>query len=341
MAFFKSLKTKLMKKASRIIGADLSKRKIDLHDHQSGTHVCIDNSNTGFRQLLKWFKRLDINVSEVMIVMEHTGLYSYCFEQLLHQEAISFCKLPALVIKRSQGFVRGKTDKVDAKRIAKYGFDHQEELKAEEVPSAALLQLQHLYSTRESLVKTKSAMLNGIKELQNIGMKSSNPALKAQLSLLKTCEQQIASIEKEIDLLIEKNEDLQTNHTLLLSIKGVGRIVSIATILKTKNFKRFNNARKFACYSGTAPFEHSSGSSVRGKTRVSHLADKSMKTLLDLAAKSAINHDKELKHYYQQKVASGKPKMSVINVVRNKIIYRMFAVIKRQTPFKEDYLIAA
>ena len=66
-----------------------------------------------------------------------------------------------------------------------------------------------------------------------------------------------------------------------------------------------------------------------------------MKTLLDLSAKTAIQHDKELKKYYLNRTQNGKPKMSTINVVRNKILYRMFAVIKRQTPFSENYLHAA
>lgn len=128
---------------------------------------------------------------------------------------------------------------------------------------------------------------------------------------------------------------------MLLSIKGVGKLVSIATIIKTRNFTRFDDARKFACYCGTAPFENTSGTSIRGKTKVSHLADKRMKSLLDLAAKSAIQYDKELRAYYLKRTADGKSKMSTINIVRNKILSRMFAVIKRQTPFVENYLQAA
>ena len=77
------------------------------------------------------------------------------------------------------------------------------------------------------------------------------------------------------------------------------------------------------------------------KPRVSHLADKQMKTLLDLSAKSAIQYDKELKEYYLKRTQNGKSKMSTINVVRNKILYRMFAVVKRQTPFTESYSQAA
>ena len=137
------------------------------------------------------------------------------------------------------------------------------------------------------------------------------------------------------------SEALKQNFHLLQSIKGVGKILALTTIIKTLNFTRFANARKFACFCGTAPFPHDSGTTIKRKARVSHLADKQMKTLLDLSAKSAIQYDKELREYYLKRTEDGKSKMSTLNVVRNKILYRMFAVIKRQTPFLENYLQAA
>ena len=86
-------------KVQHIIGADLSKRSIDLVYHLSKTHIKIDNSTGGFNDLMRWLQKLNIDTSETMIVMEHTGLYSYCFESFLHQHQIAFCKVNALEIK--------------------------------------------------------------------------------------------------------------------------------------------------------------------------------------------------------------------------------------------------
>jgi transposase len=108
---------------------------------------------------------------------------------------------------------------------------------------------------------------------------------------------------------------------LLQTITGVGPVLSVATVVKTKNFTQFNDPRKFACYCGTAPFEHSSGKSIRKKTKISHLADKSMKTLLDQSAKSAIQYDKELKQFYERRLEMGKSKKSTINIVHNMSSY--------------------
>lgn len=330
-----------MEKKQHIIGADLSKKSIDLHHYPSGSHLVIENGQKGFKDYCKWIKQLKVNVEDMLIVMEHTGLYSYCFEQFLHANQIPFAKVHALVIKRYQGFVRGKSDRIDAARIAKYGYDKCDELIAEKAVNQALQRLQHLSMCRERLVKSRASLTCTVKELNNIGLSKDDDAVKSLQKTIHTHDQQIALLESKMQELIKKDEAIHRNYELLLSIKGVGKVLALATIITTRNFTRFRDARKFACYSGTAPFEHSSGTSIRKKTRVSHLADKKMKTLLDLSAKSAIQHNKEMKEYYLRRIEQGKPKMSTINVVRNKIIYRMFAVIKRQTPFIDNYLYAA
>jgi transposase len=323
-------------KLQHIIGADLSKESIDLFFHQFQTHLKIENTVSGFRQMLKWLRDQKISCSNVMIVMEHTGLYSYHMEAFLHEHQISFTKVSALAIKRSLGLVRGKNDKIDARRIARYGFEKKDVLVVASKPDKAIERLRMLHSTRNRLVRHRASLICAIKEYKNI-LKQSDPIIKSQLSLVKSFTEQIKKIEAEISELITKEQLVNQNFQLLKTIKGVGKVVATAAIIKTRNFTQFSSARKFACYCGTAPFEHSSGKSIRRKTRISHLADKEMKTLLDQSAKSAIQYDKELKSFYQRRIAAGKSKKSTINIVRNKILYRMFAVIKRQTPFIENY----
>jgi len=323
---------------NHIIGADLSKRTIDLF---CNSHLQIENSKVGFKQMIGWMKEQHINPSEAMIVMEHTGLYSYCFEAFLHQQHIAFCKVNAYLVKRSVGLARGKSDKIDARRLASYGQEKRETLTIEPVAGKELQRLQLLYTTRERLVRHKAALLNAVDEYLNIGLSANDVLITAQKRVIRSFENEIEKLQAQMDQIIATNPSIQQNQHLLQSIKGVGKVLSIATIIKTKNFTRFSTARKFACFCGTAPFEHTSGTSIRGKTKVSPLADKTMKTLLDLSAKSAIQYDKELREYYLRRTGNGKSKMSTINIVRNKILYRMFAVIKRQTPFVENFLQAA
>ncbi|MCK5705403.1 MAG: IS110 family transposase, partial [Cyclobacteriaceae bacterium] len=92
-------------------------------------------------------------------------------------------------------------------------------------------------------------------------------------------------------------------------------------------------------YCGIAPFPNTSGTSIRGKTKVSNLANKKIKSLFDLCAKSAIQHNPEMKAYYNRRLEEGKNKMSTINIVRNKLLSRIFAVVNRQTPYVDGYEI--
>lgn len=328
-------------KVQHVIGADLSKKTIDLACSPLGTHLRINNSVTGFEEMINWLKSQNVGIADCLIVMEHTGLYSHCFEGFLHQKMISYVKLNALSIKRSIGLVRGKTDKVDAIRIAQFGFERKEKLEATVPLSAPVQRLQMLFATRDHLAREKAGLICSVKEYRNIGLSDKDLILRSQLQLISSFEKQVRKLEEEMLAIINEQQQIKTNFELLQTIKGVGRIVALAVIIKTNNFTRFSNARKFACFCGTAPFEHSSGTSIRGRTRVSHLADKSMKCLLDLSAKAAVQYDKELREYYLRRLESGKPKMSTINVVRNKLLYRMFAVVERQTPFTDKFNRAA
>lgn len=328
-------------KVLHVIGADLSKKTIDFANTQ-GSHLKVKNDFSGFQELIKWLGEQSLNLPETIIVMEHTGLYSYQLTKFLREYDIAFAKVSALAIKRSMGLVRGKNDKVDAMRIARYGFQNKEHLHPDPPISKSMERLQILHTTRSKFVKQRAALLTTIKEYQgSYGFDKTDLVIDCQLQMIKSFDHQIAKLDECISSIVESEKSIKNNHQLLQSIKGVGKVVSMATILKTGNFTRFTVARKFACYCGTAPFENTSGTSLRGRTRVSHLADKEMKSLLDLAAKSAIQYDKELRDYYSRRIASGKSKMSTINVVRNKIVYRMFAVINRQTPFVANYIRVA
>src|ERR1700758_5368652 len=102
-----------------IVGIDFSKDKFDAYFRRNGAHMVFDNTREGFRQFKKWLQKLlGKELSRVFIVMEHTGIYTYLFEQYLHQENILFTKKPGYTIRHSLGIIRGKGDKIDAQRIA-------------------------------------------------------------------------------------------------------------------------------------------------------------------------------------------------------------------------------
>ncbi|SKC01079.1 Transposase IS116/IS110/IS902 family protein, partial [Soonwooa buanensis] len=141
------------------------------------------------------------------------------------------------------------------------------------------------------------------------------------------------SIENKILELINSNEQLKSQYERIQSIPDVGKVLATLMIIKTKGFSDIQSARKMACYAGVAPFEYSSGSSIYRKPRVSTMADKELKKVLHLAALSSIRLKNDLAIYFQRKVAEGKNKMSILNAIRNKIIHRIYALIKNESVY--------
>lgn len=323
-------------KVTSIMGMDVSKKTLDCHLFvQQKSLSAVSNDAKGFKAISRWLKKEVRNLNGLLIVMEYTGIYTYQVERFFQQQKIKFVKRPALDIKRSLGMVRGKSDKVDAKFISKYGWMRKEELKPMSVLSDTQLELQQLMSHRDKLVADQASYQSKLKELMAQMGKKINELMAASMkTVMEVLKQQIKETEKAIKELLGSEEALQTNYKLACSVTGIGFATAVHLLIATENFTRFSDARKLICYCGVAPFEHSSGTSIRGKVRVSHLANKKIKSLLTMAAISAIQHDPELKAKYEQKVKEGKAKMCALNIIRAKLIERVFAVIKKQKPYE-------
>lgn len=313
-----------------LVGVDVSKNTLDLFVKPFSWGMTIGNNQKGYKQW--WAKMLELTDlgSRVMVVMEHTGYYSLQFESFLKGLHVDYCKISALEIKKSLGMIRGKNDRIDAERIAGYGWLRRDTLTAERPVSEAVEALKQLLSLRLKLVRDRAGYISRIKEMKSAGCTA---GMDLQTRLVDVFSHEIVQVEAAILVHIRANDDLQKTYDLLVSVKGVGPVIAAYMIGNTNNFTRFSDARKFNCYAGIAPFSHQSGSSLKSKARVSHLANKDIKTLLNLAAFCALRCDNELKTYYHRKLEEGKAKMSCINAIRAKIVARMFAVVKRETPF--------
>lgn len=315
-----------------IIGVDVSKLTLDIFVRPACEHAQISNTS---KEISCWLKQLSRrnDLSQVFVLMEHTGRYTIQLESALAKQGIRYCKLPALQIIRSLGMVRGKNDKVDAARIAEYGWLRRETLIADVPPPEIIVFLRNRLVFRTQLVKERSSYTCRLKEI-----KSTESTDRELMAIYKRkidqASAEITKLERQIKLLIKNNEALKRTFELLISIKGIALVVAAQMICKTNNFARFSNARKFNSYAGLAPYKHQSGTTLNSKSRISHLADKEMKTLLTLSARSAVRCDPEIKDYYQRRVSEGKNKKQCINIIRAKIVARMFAVVKRQTPYE-------
>lgn len=329
------------------IGIDVSKKTLDvayccLKRPEVFHYIQIANSKSGFSRLMTWLKKLRVDLGKSFFAMEHTGIYSLPISCFLQGEQLHFALYNPLEIKRSLGLQRGKNDRIDAKRIAYYIFLHRHELKVSRLAGTCLSKLKNFLAFRDRLVKTKTTLQTTLGELKQtdhiLDSRFIIEATKEQLYLIK---EQIKKTEKKIRETIDSEEDLKMNFKLACTVPGIGLVTAAYFLVHTHNFKAFENGRQFAAYSGIAPYEHSSGSSIRGRARNSPLANKKMKALLANGANSAIFHDNELKGYFWRKVEEGKPKMLVINAVKAKMVQRVFATVKRGSGYVDIKKYAA
>ena len=323
------------------IGIDVSKHSLEVYDHQGQLSVQVPNSKEGFNQLLKWARKNNGNLPPVLFCLEHTGLYSLPLAVYLTEKKIAFAMLPGLQIKRSLGIQRGKSDQADAQAIARYAFLHRDEVKPYKLPSAQILELKSLLSLREKMVSQRAGYKVTTKEMKAFSSINSKLMLTIQNKLISELGAQIAETEKQIKKIIASDHELKRIFDLVTSVKGVGLIVGVTIMVYTNCFTAFDDWRKFACYCGIVPFPFQSGTSIRGKMKVHHLANKRLKALLSNAASTSITHNPEMKLYYQRRLNEGKSKMSTQNIIRNKIVSRVFAVVQRGTPYVDTFRYAA
>lgn len=332
-----------MDQFTNAIGIDVSKLTLDAHDYVNGLCIQVSNTTSGFRELIQWTRKSNKDLAAVVFCFEHTGIYSLPLSVYLAEHQVKYALVPGLEVKLSSGLSRGKNDQVDAQRIAEYAFLRRHKIILYQLPSKDLLQLKSLISLREKMVSHRAGYKASKKEMKSFlrVVKPSSVIFEAQEQIVEELNKQIKKVEKQIKALIDQDKQLKEIFDLVTSVKGVGLVLGVTMLVYTNCFTAFETWRKFATYCGIAPFGHDSGTSIKKRKRVHHLANKRIKTLLSNAASTSIQFNQEMKSYYQRRLKEGKNKMSTQNAIRNKIVSRVFAVVRRRTPYVEILKYAA
>ncbi|HEY0222589.1 MAG TPA: transposase [Lactovum miscens] len=327
------------------IGIDYSKLKFDVAIYSAQTKRIIatqffENQENAFQEFTTWVKSFcGKNKNNLLFCGEDTGLYSLSLSIYLTEQKYFVWQESALKTFKSQGLKREKNDAVDAAFLAEYAYRYEDKAVRYELLSPVLDEIQVLLKYRDRLTKQKVAIEISCKEIKSV--KQKNPSLSFMCedtqSHIVELNKSITECEKRIVKLIKSDKELNDNYELICSIKGISLINAVTVLSLTNNFTLFTDPRKYACYCGVVPFKYSSGTSILGRTKISKYADKNLKTLLTMAARNSIRYDPEMKAYYERKVAEGKIKKVVLNNVRNKLIHRIFAVVKNKEKYNLHY----
>ena len=316
------------------IGIDISKLTLDVFVKNCSTtqHHQIENSSKAIKKFFKSFS----NDANTLVGMENTGRYNFELYEILNSMSMLVFVINPLHLKKSIGLLRGKNDKLDSERICVFLEKNYMDLQPWIPKSLDIQKITLLNTERRHRVKMRAGLLKQMKDLSFLKNQTDKEMIKLNKQLILLLDKQIKTIEKKMMQIIESNIELKDQYERIQTVPGVGKVLATMLIVKTNGFTEILSARKMACYSGVVPFDHRSGSSVYYKPRVSTMADKELKKILHLAALSSIRLKNDLALYFQRKVLEGKNKMSVLNAIRNKIIHRVYALIKNNSVYENN-----
>ncbi|WP_019671595.1 IS110 family RNA-guided transposase [Eudoraea adriatica] len=317
-----------MFKYNQIFGVDISKDVFDVMSSQ-GKHFKFKNSSKGFNQLTKHLTKKDL------IVMEATGYYHYCLAKYLYDLGYTVSVVNPLAVKRfvQMKLSKIKTDKSDALAICQYASLNEVPIfTSKDSNQAECVQLMSLI---EIYLKQRTALKNKLHGEKILG-KPSKTVYHSINRSLKVLQKEIQLLENRLLELVKSHQQKQL--TLLKSIPGMGTKTAIILIVLTDGFTKFENAKQLCSYAGTTPTIRMSGSSVRGKSRISKMGNQKLRNLLFLCAFSACKYNKACRELYERIVAKGKSKKLALIAVINKLLKQAFAVAKSGLSYDENYV---
>ncbi len=332
------------KRYNYFIGIDISKNELD-YAVMKGNKLLFHEENINdpdaFMEFIEKLKTLPgFTIAKALFCMEQIGIYSnYILSALRKLKANVVLENP-LKIKSFLGMTRGKDDKQDSIRIALYAQKNKDDLHLWEAKRPEMIELKSLAALRNQLLTISVALKTSIKETEPFILgELQDQRVRLMKSSINAVNSDLDQVNTLIDQLISRDEKLQRLMELISSVVGVGRVTGLQVIICTNEFKDINNPKKFACYAGVAPFKNESGI-TRKRARVSLFANKKMKALLHTCALAAKNADPELSAYYQRKtLIEGKPKFSVLNAIRYKLVLRIFACVNQDRLFIKGHRI--
>ena len=316
-----------MNKDIKYFGIDISHLVFDVTD-SDGNYYQFKNSLIGFK---KFIKLLDFNSH---CVMEATGYYHYKLAYYLQESGIKLSVENPLSVKRfiQMKLSKIKTDKSDSKLICEYA--KQVELKLWQGNSKHQLECLQMTRLLTTYTKQSTMLKNKIHGEKVLGVPSKSVISSLKQSL-KYLEKQIKTLESKLIILVKQEH--QEVLTSLKSIPGIGDKTAIMLVVLTDGFERFTSAKELCSYAGLTPIIKQSGSSVKGRPRISKIGNQKLRNLLFMCSFNACKYNKACKALYDRIVAKGKSKKLALIAVCNKLLKQAFAIAKSGLIYDDNY----
>lgn len=316
-----------MIKDIKYFGIDVSHLVFDVTD-SDGNYYQFKNNGLGFKKFVKLLP-LDSHC-----VMEATGYYHYRLAYYLLENSIKVSVENPLAVKRfiQMKLSKIKTDKSDSKRICEYA--QQVELKLwqgnskHQIECLQMTRLLSVYTKQSTMLKNK---LHGEAVLGN----PSKVVVASLKRSLKQVKKELETLESKLLVLVKQvHPDVLSR---IKSIPGIGNKTAVMLVVLTDGFNRFTSASELCSYAGLTPVIRQSGSSVKGRPRISKIGNQKLRNLLFMCSFNACKYNKACRDLYERIVAKGKSKKLALIAVCNKLLKQAFAIAKSGLIYDDPY----
>jgi transposase len=320
-----------------ILGIDIAKLKFNvcLIQHSGKLkHKLFANTASGFEQLRDWLSKQ--SVERVHACLEATGTYGEALSLFLHEagQTVSVVNPAAIKAFAQSRLSRTKTDRVDAELIARF-------CQAQAPPAWTPLpaegrELQALVRRLESLIEMRVMEENRLSS--GVTVKAVRESVQEHLAYLT---EQIKRTEELIRQHINNHPRLKRQSELLDSIPGIAETTAALLLAEITDIKQYRSARQVAAYAGLVPRERQSGSSLRGRARLSKIGNARLRKALYFPAITALRCSRFFQSWAEGLRQRGKCKMTVICAVMRKLIHLAYGVLKSEQPFDPEWAKSA
>jgi transposase len=329
----------------QVVGIDVAQKELvisigRMHDDLSPEiygHHTFSNTAKGFEALSTWVRKWSDDSTAVQFVLEATGVYHEKLAYFLHEKGYGISVvLPNRISSYQRTLdIKTVTDKTASEAITRFGLERK--LQNWEKPKPVFKKLQQLTRERGQLIQTRTLIKNQLHAEQaeaepNTG---SIKRLKQQVVLLNKQEKEI---QAEIAAVLDSDETVKSSIKNLCSLPGVGALTAVIVLAETNGFELIRNKRQLASYAGFDIKEKQSGTSVKGKPRISKRGNRHLRKAMHFPALAAIRKDERFKAIFARLVAKHGIKMKAIVAVQRRLLEMIFVLYKTGTTYDENYL---
>lgn len=293
------------------------------------------NNVQGFEKLDQFIVKTAIKDVPLVFVMEATGVYH---EKLACHLFDKGFYVSVVLPQRAKAFMKTLktktvTDKEASKGLTVMGLEKK--LDCWQKPDPVLNVLKQLTREREQIQKSLTQTKNQLHAEQS-GAWPNARSIKRMNQLLKTYQKQIKEIENDIDNILKSSPELHKKINQITTIPGVGKLTVVTVVAEANGFNLIQNKKQIVSYAGYDVVEKTSGTSVRGKTHMSHRGNRHIRRALHMPALTAIRHTPHHKELFKRLVSKHGIKMKGVVAVQRKLLVMIYTLWKKEEDFDQS-----